>query len=318
MKAVSQFALGLAIGWAPVSGLALDLELPATAQLTAERVTELGSFDVPVAAFGSSGLPVETLEGRIDRKAWRIAAQSMTPLQVLAPLRDQLEQLGYRVEFECDSVACGGFDFRFATEVLPGPNMYVNLSQYRYLTAFAGPSDDPEEAVGILVSVADTSAYLQVIHADTSAMPARETKPVVTRDVSNTEPLGEVPLTLRDSLTHDGRVVLRDLEFETGTSELGQGPYPSLTELADLLVSDTTLRLALVGHTDATGGLETNVALSRARASSVRQRLIDTYGVAAGQLDAEGMGYLSPVATNLTPEGREQNRRVEAVLLNVE
>ena len=38
-------------------------------------------------------------------------------------------------------------------------------------------------------------------------------------------------------------------------------------------------------------------------------------GIPAGQLGAQGAGYLSPVASNLTPEGREENRRIEAILL---
>jgi outer membrane protein OmpA-like peptidoglycan-associated protein len=71
----------------------------------------------------------------------------------------------------------------------------------------------------------------------------------------------------------------------------------------------------LVGHTDSVGGLSGNIALSKRRAQSVRQRLIDTHGVDPSRLDAEGMGYLSPAASHLTPEGREANRRVEVIVL---
>ena len=45
------------------------------------------------------------------------------------------------------------------------------------------------------------------------------------------------------------------------------------------------------------------------------ERLITAYGASRPQLRAEGMGWLAPLATNLTPEGREANRRVEAVVL---
>lgn len=75
------------------------------------------------------------------------------------------------------------------------------------------------------------------------------------------------------------------------------------------------LRIAIVGHTDTVGGLEANIAVSRARASAVRDRLIERYDVAPNRIEAGGMGYLSPVASNLTPEGREMNRRVEVILL---
>ena len=48
----------------------------------------------------------------------------------------------------------------------------------------------------------------------------------------------------------------------------------------------------------------------------MRQRLIDRYQIDPARLEGEGMGYLAPVGSNLTPEGREANRRVEAVLLS--
>jgi OOP family OmpA-OmpF porin len=47
----------------------------------------------------------------------------------------------------------------------------------------------------------------------------------------------------------------------------------------------------------------------------VRVRLIEEYGIAAARLEAQGIGYLAPIASNLSAEGREANRRVEVVLL---
>jgi OOP family OmpA-OmpF porin len=120
------------------------------------------------------------------------------------------------------------------------------------------------------------------------------------------------------SLIERGFVILADLEFATGTSQLSEGRYASLQELADVLLERTDLRVALVGHTDAVGVLAANLALSRARAQAVRTRLIEEYGIEASRLDAEGIAYLGPIASNLTPEGRQRNRRVEAVLLNTE
>jgi hypothetical protein len=74
-----------------------------------------------------------------------------------------------------------------------------------------------------------------------------------------------------------------------------------------------------VGHTDAEGGRDSNIALSEARAEAVRRHLIDvTLGVNPAQLDAAGIGYLAPRATNETAGGREANRRVEVVLLDAE
>ena len=109
--------------------------------------------------------------------------------------------------------------------------------------------------------------------------------------------------------------MLSDLEFDTGAARLGDRPYASLDELAAFLRAHPEHRVALVGHTDNVGSLEQNVALSRERAASVRARLLERHGIAPERVEAEGMGYLAPIASNLTPEGRETNRRVEAILI---
>jgi OmpA-OmpF porin, OOP family len=70
------------------------------------------------------------------------------------------------------------------------------------------------------------------------------------------------------------------------------------------------------GHTDSQGDDAYNQELSERRAGAVRQYLIETYGIAADRLEAEGFGESRPVADNETPEGRQQNRRVELVKLD--
>lgn len=85
--------------------------------------------------------------------------------------------------------------------------------------------------------------------------------------------------------------------------------------LAGYLTDNPNTRLALVGHTDDTGALQANIAVSKSRAEAVRTRLIDAHGVAPDRIEAQGVGYLSPLTSNATPEGRDLNRRVEAVLL---
>jgi outer membrane protein OmpA-like peptidoglycan-associated protein len=117
-------------------------------------------------------------------------------------------------------------------------------------------------------------------------------------------------------LVASGAAPLDDLQFRTGASELSGDDYPSLLALAAFLAEDPGRRVVLVGHTDAEGGRASNIALSEARAGAVRRHLIDVLGVNPTQLDAAGIGYLAPRATNETAGGREANRRVEVVLLN--
>lgn len=304
-------ALGLALGG---RASALDLRLPGAATALADDYAELDSYDLPVGRYENGALPVQRVEGHVTRRSWRVAAQGVTSLQLLSPLRDQLRKAGYEILFECDTLGCGGFDFRFETEVIPAPSMHVDLSDFRFLAARNGPGDH----LGLLVSRSANAGFIQLIRVTEErvaepvmAVPEKPA-PIVTgsADAPPSDPIG--------LLVAQGHVVLGDLAFDTGSSSLGEGPYASLEALAAFLLADPTRRIALVGHTDAVGALDTNVALSKKRAASVLERLAARYGVPRGQLSAEGMGYLAPIAPNQTPEGREANRRVEAVLLNTD
>src|SRR5690606_60465 len=119
------------------------------------------------------------------------------------------------------------------------------------------------------------------------------------------------PGSLLSGLTETGRAPLDDLLFQTGSSALEDGDFPSLAALAAFLAENPAQAVTLVGHTDAAGGLAGNIALSRRRAEAVRTTLVRDHGVKAAQLMAEGVGYLAPRASNTTDDGRRANRRVE-------
>ena len=317
----------LALGIAQPAN-ALDLSFPFNAQLTTRVVTAPDSHALPVGPFAEAALPLLDLEGQVERQVFRFAGQSLTTLQLLAPLRDQLTAAGYEILFECEAASCGGFDFRFAIEVLPAPDMYVDLTDFRFLAARRNARDH----ISLLVSGSANAGFVQMIRVtnDPEAGPLRVTTPgdnplPVTPEAEPVQIIQSAdastpaaPQSLADSLRLQGHVILADLSFQTGSSQLSEGSYASLDALASFLLADPSRRVALVGHTDAVGGLSGNIALSKERALSVRQRLVEAYGVPVSQLDAEGMGYLSPIAPNITSVGRDANRRVEAVLLNTE
>jgi outer membrane protein OmpA-like peptidoglycan-associated protein len=291
--------------------LALDFSLPSNARETVSRDTGPDIYDAPIGIFANGAVPVIKVEGDVRRSAWRISSPGLTPFQVMRPLREQLIAAGFEVALDCRSVACGGFDFRFATETLPGPNMYVNIRAFQFITGLRTKDGDVSEVVTLLASTSATSAYVQIIHAGDTGAPA------VTVETRAAVPLASVADTgsFAGRLLDVGHASLADLDFQSGSRELGSGPFDTLAQLAAFLKARPGLRVALVGHTDNVGGLQTNIAVSKARAQSVRQRLIDRYGVTADRLDAEGMGYLSPIASNLVAAGRDQNRRVEVMLL---
>lgn len=80
-----------------------------------------------------------------------------------------------------------------------------------------------------------------------------------------------------------------------------------------MLTEHASLRLLIEGHTDNTGVAASNLALSQKRAEAVRALLTTSYGIDPSRLSANGLGQTVPAAPNTTPEGRQQNRRVELV-----
>lgn len=293
-------ALCLCLLAAPVA--AQNLTFPSSARQVSERISALDSYELPTGAFADGKVPSRNVEGRVERYTWRLQAGSSTTLQILAPLREQIVAQGYDILFECEARNCGGFDFRFNTEVVPTPDMYVAINDYRFLSASRGG-----DVLSLLISRNPPDGYVQLIRVT----PAGATTPpplVIEETVQGSGGL----LT---ELQQDGHVILDDLHFQTGEVALGAGPFASLSLLAGYLQDNPDTRLALVGHTDDTGNLQANTAVSTKRAQAVRQRLIDAHGVAADRIEAQGVGYLAPITSNATAEGRDLNRRVEAVLL---
>lgn len=102
----------------------------------------------------------------------------------------------------------------------------------------------------------------------------------------------------------------KNLEFEVDKAVIRTTSFPSLDNLADLLKKKTTYKISLSGHTDNTGDANHNFNLSIQRAQAVRNYLVSK-GVEANRITATGYGATQPLASNLTEEGRQKNRRVE-------
>jgi OOP family OmpA-OmpF porin len=301
----------LALGTA---GSAETLQFPSNATLQTQSIATLDSYAMPVDIWANGVLPVETVEGTVTQQAWRIDAQALTTLQLLRPLRDQLRDDRYQIVFECQTEACGGFDFRFGTVTLPPPEMQINIGDFRFLSAKRIGADGPEQLT-LLVSRTAQAGFVQVIHV------GPETEDAQPLTVVAGPALGSADAAQTGSLSNQlemvGRAILNDLTFETGSSQLALGDMASLQALADYLADFPDRKVALVGHTDASGSLDANIALSKRRAGSVLERLVSDYAVPRAQLAAEGMGYLSPVASNATEQGRQKNRRVEVIVTSI-
>lgn len=105
--------------------------------------------------------------------------------------------------------------------------------------------------------------------------------------------------------------------FRPGDSRLKDEALPALREVAEFLNGSPRNRVLVRGHSDSSGSLRLNLALSGERAARVSRFLAEN-GVAAGRLTYSGAGPARPVAANDTEAGRARNRRVEIVVLRRE
>jgi OmpA-OmpF porin, OOP family len=91
--------------------------------------------------------------------------------------------------------------------------------------------------------------------------------------------------------------------------------FPLLDEVVMALNDNPNIRVSIEGHTDSVGNDKTNMKLSQKRADSVRTYLIKK-GIQGERLGSKGFGETVPIADNRTQEGRDQNRRVEFVIVS--
>ncbi|MFK7753231.1 MAG: OmpA family protein [Sedimentitalea sp.] len=106
----------------------------------------------------------------------------------------------------------------------------------------------------------------------------------------------------------------QDITFDTDSSAVRAGLRTDLNTVARNLQDYPNSRVQVVGHTDSEGEADYNLALSQRRASSVAD-VLQADGVTFDRLLTTGRGEAQPLASNLTPEGRAQNRRVEIVVV---
>jgi outer membrane protein OmpA-like peptidoglycan-associated protein len=118
---------------------------------------------------------------------------------------------------------------------------------------------------------------------------------------------------LYDVLERDGRVATQGILFATGSARIRPESTPTLNQIGRMLRDHPELQISIEGHTDADGDEASNQDLSQRRADAVKTHLVEELGVAADRLETAGFGETRPVADNTSPEGKQQNRRVELV-----
>ncbi len=341
-NARSRLLLACCLMLAPVAAQAFSLEFPLPATALGERRADLTSYRLPTGPFRQDAVPTRMTEGNLDQTAWRLDAAGRTTLELFAPLRDQIAAAGWDTLFECETEACGGFDFRYGIDVLPEPEMHVDLGDYRFLSARRDGLRG-QEFLSLLVSRSADQGFVQMTLVGAEATPdlSASTKsppeppgmedsvaPDVAAALAAQTPTATLPVAdvtdppppeamlgegLAAALSAGRPYALDDLVFASGVARLSRGEYPSLARLAEWMQANPAAKITLVGHTDSLGGVAANTALSKKRAEAIRGELVTRFGLDPARISAEGVGPQAPRAANDTTEGRRKNRRVEVV-----
>jgi outer membrane protein OmpA-like peptidoglycan-associated protein len=125
--------------------------------------------------------------------------------------------------------------------------------------------------------------------------------------------ISEGGLDLRQKLISEGKVSTNGILFDSGSANIQPQSYGIIRQISQVLQQEISMKLNIIGHTDADGADDANLELSKRRADAVKTALMTVYNITGDRLQTEGKGESVPVGDNTTPDGKAQNRRVEFV-----
>ena len=254
------------------------------------------------------------VEGRV-RSYFYVGPDGRTALEVFRNYQTALSQAGFSALYSCEMRACDKSWIReyYADEVVRPRkwasgrgNAYSAISNdVRFISAKLSRNGADHY---VLLFVAEPDSIWK---APTTVLLVVEPAAMVTGNVVVSTDA------LQKGMAAEGRIALYGIYFDTGRAELKPESKAQIDQmaqyLAPYLAADKRLRIAIVGHTDNEGSVDSNLALSRRRAEAVVAALVSQHRIDANRLMAQGVAAFSPVASNRNEAGRARNRRVEMV-----
>lgn len=120
---------------------------------------------------------------------------------------------------------------------------------------------------------------------------------------------------MRSKLITEGKLVSYGIYFDVNKDLVKPESYGTLKEIAAVLNENPDVKIQIIGHTDADGADAANLDLSKRRALSVKNELVNSFSIDAARIETDGNGETKPIAPNDTPSNKALNRRVEFVKL---
>jgi OOP family OmpA-OmpF porin len=245
----------------------------------------------------------ENLEGKVTKISYYLPEDRST-LEVFRNYEDALKAAGFEILFTCINKDCGGRDFNHKVVEYKhgfGDNYY----DQRFLAA-KFPRDEGDVYVSLYIVKNTTGGGPDRNHIYTQV------------DVIEIAPMQEAMVTvdadaMAEEIFETGSVSIYGILFDFDKADIKPESAATIKEIAALLNNNPDLKLFIVGHTDNKGSLDYNMNLSQNRAEAVVGVLVSEHGIESARVTPKGLGFLAPVASNKSEEGRAKNRRVELV-----
>jgi OmpA-OmpF porin, OOP family len=119
----------------------------------------------------------------------------------------------------------------------------------------------------------------------------------------------------RSKLITEGKLISYGIYFDVNKDVVKAESYGTISDIAKVLKENPTVKIKIVGHTDADGADDANLDLSKRRAAAVKNELVKSFGIDASLIETDGKGESQPIAPNNTPANKALNRRVEFIKL---
>jgi OOP family OmpA-OmpF porin len=267
----------------------------------------------PVTGYRQIGDWIET-EGRVTRTFYKYEGEDRSYSEVYKNYLDALNAEGFEILGEGMSADRKGaavgsrqwmeVTFRENPATKPGAvgTMFSGTSSSGGAGAIVASKERAAGTAYVVIYVEQHSKNYVGTLIDIVEVEAAETGLVVV----DAEAMGA-------DIEEHGRVVLDGIVFEFDKATLKPESKAALDAIADYLAAHPDKAFYVVGHTDSKGTYAYNSKLSDDRARAVADALKQDYGIASDRLEPHGVGPLSPVFSNTSDAGREQNRRVELV-----
>ncbi|MGH6946613.1 MAG: DUF4892 domain-containing protein [Kiloniellales bacterium] len=244
----------------------------------------------------------ERIEGKVTIASYEIS-KDRTVLEVFRNYENALKEAGFETLYSCVDKACGGRTFNHA--IAPYSGGYgENYNGQRYIAAkLARPEGAAYVTVYVVKNYSVGGKTKDLVYARVAAVETKAMETALVK-VSAKE--------MAEKIAAEGGIALYGIHFDTDSASIKPESDETIAEIAKLLQKAPTLSLLVVGHTDNQGKLGYNRDLSQRRAQAVVEQLT-TCGIADARLEAHGVGFLAPVASNDSEQGRALNRRVVLV-----